>query len=128
MNFARRVSGKLQEQALRMREGIVKEISEVVMDKVKTNNLDLVLDKSGMSLNGVPLVMYSRENYDFTSDVCHCPEQTGPRDRAGCECCTKPGKEAVTKTTLEKHTRRKRVFFLYGGARVSVCDARHCDE
>jgi outer membrane protein len=60
---------QLQEQALRMREGIVKEISDVVMEKVKTNNLDLVLDKSGMSLNGVPLVMYSRDNYDFTTDV-----------------------------------------------------------
>ena len=60
---------QLQEQALRMREGIVKEITDVVMDKVKTNSLDLVFDKSGMSLNGVPLVMYSRENYDFTNDV-----------------------------------------------------------
>ena len=29
---------QLQEQAMRMREGIVKEITDVVMDKVKTNN------------------------------------------------------------------------------------------
>jgi hypothetical protein len=48
---------------------MVKEITEVVMDKVKTQNLDLVFDKSGMSLNGVPLLMYSRDNVDFTSDV-----------------------------------------------------------
>src|ERR1700750_2134364 len=34
---------QLQEQALRMREGIVKEITEIIMDKVKTNNFDLVL-------------------------------------------------------------------------------------
>src|SRR6185295_12056714 len=60
---------QLQEQALRMREGIVKEISDVVMDKVKTNNFDVVFDKSGMSLNGVPIIMFSRENFDFTSDV-----------------------------------------------------------
>src|SRR5207248_477749 len=60
---------QLQEQALRMREGIVKEITEVVMDKVKNRSLDLVFDKSGMSLNGVPLVMFSRDNYDFTTDV-----------------------------------------------------------
>ncbi|MEY2547032.1 MAG: outer membrane protein [Verrucomicrobiota bacterium] len=60
---------QLQEQALRMREGIVKEITDIVMDKVKANNLDLVFDKSGMSLNGVPLVMYARDNYDFTPDV-----------------------------------------------------------
>ena len=60
---------QLQEQALRMREGIVKEITDVVMEKVKTNNLDLVFDKSGMSLNGVPLLMYSRDNVEFTNDI-----------------------------------------------------------
>ena len=60
---------QLQEQALRMREGIVKEITDVVMDKVKSNNLDLVFDKSGMSLNGVPLLMFSRDNAEFTNDI-----------------------------------------------------------
>jgi len=60
---------QLQEQALRMREGIVKEITAVVMDKVKTNSLDFVFDKSGMSLNGVPLLMYAKDNVDFTNDI-----------------------------------------------------------
>jgi len=60
---------QLQEQALRMREGIVKEITDVVMEKVKSNSLDFVFDKSGMSLNGVPLLMYAKENVDFTNDV-----------------------------------------------------------
>ena len=60
---------QLQEQALRMREGIVKEITEVVMEKVKTGNLDLVFDKSGNSLNGVPVIMYSRDSVDFTNDI-----------------------------------------------------------
>lgn len=60
---------QLQEQALRMREGIVSEITEIVLDKVKTQNMDLVLDKSGMSLNGVPLVLFSRDNAEFTNDI-----------------------------------------------------------
>jgi outer membrane protein len=60
---------QLQEQLMRMREGIVKEITDVVMEKVKANNLDLVFDKSGMSINGVPVLMYSHENVDFTNDV-----------------------------------------------------------
>jgi outer membrane protein len=60
---------QLQEQALRMREGIVKEITDVVMEKVKANSLDVVFDKSGNSLNGVPVLMYSRDNVDFTNDV-----------------------------------------------------------
>jgi outer membrane protein len=60
---------QLQEQLMRMREGIVKEITDVVMEKVKTNNLDLVFDKSGMSINGIPVLMYSHDNIDFTNDI-----------------------------------------------------------
>src|SRR6266567_1404747 len=60
---------QLQEQLMRMREGIVKEITDVVIEKVKANNLDLVFDKSGISINGVPVLMYSHDNIDFTNDV-----------------------------------------------------------
>ena len=79
---------QLQEQALRMREGIVKEITDVVNDKVKANNLDLVFDKSGMSLNGVPLLMAARDNYDFTNDIV--------------AVLNKPGRAASLTTTTEK--------------------------
>ena len=60
---------QLQEQAMRMREGIVKEITDIVMEKVKANNMDLVFDRSGMSLNVVPVLMYSHDNVDFTTDI-----------------------------------------------------------
>lgn len=60
---------QLQEQLMRVREGIVKEITDVVMEKVKASNLDLVFDKSGMSINGVPFLMYSHDNIDFTNDI-----------------------------------------------------------
>ena len=60
---------QLQEQAVRMRDGIVKEITDVVMTKVKASNMDLVFDTSGVSLNGVPTVMFARPDMDFTTDV-----------------------------------------------------------
>ncbi|MEP6821081.1 MAG: OmpH family outer membrane protein, partial [Chthoniobacterales bacterium] len=60
---------QLQEQALRMREGIVKEITDIVMERVKAKSLDLVFDKSGMSLNGVPLLMYAPDSMDFTDEI-----------------------------------------------------------
>src|SRR6059036_4278582 len=60
---------QLQQQLMRVREGIVKEITDVVMEKVKANNLDLVFDRSGMSINGVPFLLYSHDNIDFTNDV-----------------------------------------------------------
>ena len=60
---------QLQEQLMRVREGIVKEITDVVMEKVKGSNLDLVFDKSGMSINGVPFLLFSHDNVDFTNDI-----------------------------------------------------------
>ena len=60
---------QLQEQSVRMRAGIVDEINKVVADKVKAENFDVVLDKSGPSLNGVPIVLYSRDSYEFTDAV-----------------------------------------------------------
>jgi outer membrane protein len=60
---------QLQEQMKRMLEGLVKEITEIVMERVKTNNMDFVFDKSGMSVSGVPLLIYSKDSADFTNDV-----------------------------------------------------------
>jgi len=60
---------QLQEQLMRVREGIVKEITDVVMYKVKGSNMDLVFDKSGMSINGVPFLLFSHDNVDFTNDI-----------------------------------------------------------
>jgi outer membrane protein len=60
---------QLQEQSMRMRAGIVDDINKVVADRVKAESYNLVFDKSGPSLNGVPIVLYSMDNYDFTDSV-----------------------------------------------------------
>jgi outer membrane protein len=60
---------QLQEQSVRMRGGIVEEITKVINDKVKAENYQVVFDKSGPSLNGVPIVLYARDEYEFTNDV-----------------------------------------------------------
>ncbi len=90
---------QLQEQALRMREGIVKEITDIVMDKVKANNLDLVFDKSGMSLNGVPLLMYARDNFEFTDDVIALLNKPG---RASTETAPAKSSPAAKATPAKK--------------------------
>ena len=60
---------QLQQQAMRMRESIVKEITDLVLERVKSNGMDLVFDKSGLSTNYVPVVLYARDNADFTNDI-----------------------------------------------------------
>jgi outer membrane protein len=73
---------QLQEEFMRMREDIVKEITDVVMQKVKAKNLDLVFDKSGMSISGVPVLMYAPDSYDFTNEVIATLNKASPAGRA----------------------------------------------
>jgi outer membrane protein len=76
---------QLQEQLMRMREGLVKEITDVVMEKVKAKGLEFVLDKSGISINGVPVVLYAPDNVDFTNEII--------------ETLNKPGRATASTTT-----------------------------
>ena len=68
---------QLQEQLMRMREGLVKEITDVVMEKVKAKSLDFVLDKSGASINGVPVVLYAPDSVDFTNEIVEALNKPG---------------------------------------------------
>jgi len=47
----------------------VKEITDVVMERGKSRNLDVVFDKSGASLNRISLLLFSPDSVDFTADV-----------------------------------------------------------
>jgi len=60
---------QLQQQMLRMRENLLKEITDVVMEQVKLRNMDLVFDKSGASLNRFSPILFSPDTMDFTADV-----------------------------------------------------------
>ena len=60
---------QLQQQMLHMRENLLKEITDVVMEQVKSRNMDLVFDKSGSSLNRFSPILFSPEAMDFTPDV-----------------------------------------------------------
>jgi outer membrane protein len=59
----------LQDQFLRMRKDIVDDIMKTVNDLVKSKGYDVVFDKSGLSAGAVPVVLYSRDDLDFSSDV-----------------------------------------------------------
>ena len=71
---------QLQEQAVRMRNGIVDEITKLVLDRVKTENYDLVMDRSGLSLNGVPILIFAKEGLDFSDDIVVELNKNKPKD------------------------------------------------
>ncbi len=60
---------QLQDQAVRMRNDIVQEITKLVEERVKTDKYDVVFDRSGQSLNGVPIVLFSNESMDFSDSI-----------------------------------------------------------
>ena len=71
---------QLQEQAVRMRNGIEDENTKLVLDKVKTENYDLVMDRSGLSLNGVPILIFAKEGLDFSDDIIVELNKNKPKD------------------------------------------------
>jgi len=73
---------QLQEQAVRMRNGIVEEITKLIQDKVKSDAFDLVLDKSGNSLNGVPIILYSKDANDFSDEIITALNKNRPKEGA----------------------------------------------
>ena len=64
-----KIFGTKNERELKRLQPLVEEINKVISDKVKAAGYDVVLDKSGQSLNAVGVVVFSRDSFDFTNDV-----------------------------------------------------------
>jgi len=72
----------LQDQFLRMRKDIVDDIMKTVNDLVKAKGYDIVFDKSGLSAGAVPVVLYSRDDLDFSQDVITALNKNAPAKAA----------------------------------------------
>jgi len=68
----------LQDQFLRMRKDIVDDIMKSVNDLVKAKGYDIVFDKSGLSAGAVPVVLFSRDDLDFSQDVITALNKNAP--------------------------------------------------
>jgi len=60
---------QLREEYEKLRSSILTDISNVVSSKCLAEGYGLVLDKSGRSLNNIPLVVYSSKMLDITESV-----------------------------------------------------------
>ncbi len=69
----------LQEQFLRMRKDIIDDIMAVVNEKVKAGSYDLVFDKSGASMGQIPVLLYSRNDMDFSNEIITQLNKTAPK-------------------------------------------------
>jgi len=72
----------LQDQFLRMRKDIVDDIMKTVNDLVKSKGYDIIFDKSGLSAGAVPVVLYSRDDLDFSQEVINALNKTAPATKS----------------------------------------------
>lgn len=70
---------QLRDQLMKTRQGIVDEMMEVVKSYAAEQGFDLVLDKSGLTMNAVPLVVWSSADIDITAELIRL---TGGTERA----------------------------------------------
>ena len=64
-----RFERQIRERTREMRQGVLADILAVLDELAKTRNYDIIIDKSGASRNGLPLLLYSRDRYDFTDEI-----------------------------------------------------------
>ena len=69
----------LEEQTQRMRQTILKEINDVVTKEARDAGYQLVLDRSGNTLNGVPTIVFSQDSLDITDDITKILNKNQPK-------------------------------------------------
>lgn len=60
---------QLRDQLMKTRQGIVDELLTLVTDFAKEEGYDLILDRSGLTMNAVALVVFSDDELDVTDAI-----------------------------------------------------------
>ncbi len=102
--FTKEQDEKLGQKTLSIRNAIVSDIKAVVLDKVKSDSYDLVFDTSGLSSNGVPVIMYAKDSYDFTKDIIEKLNANRPKGGAS---APDPAKSGVEEKPADKDKKSK---------------------
>lgn len=69
----------LEDATQRMRQGILKEINEVISKEARDAGYQLVLDKSGNTLNGVPTLVFSQDSLEITDEITKILNKNAPK-------------------------------------------------
>lgn len=73
---------QLQEQFMRMRGDIVQDIMKIVDARVKADGYELVLDKSGLGISQVNVVLFSAPSMDFSDSIIAELNKSAPAKKA----------------------------------------------
>jgi len=81
-DFRRTNQQQLERDRERMRQNILKEITEVVNKEAKDAGYLYVFDKSGLTLNGVPSIVYAQDSLDITDAILKILNRNAPKTEA----------------------------------------------
>ncbi|MEI6084887.1 MAG: OmpH family outer membrane protein [Verrucomicrobiota bacterium] len=70
----------LDQQTQRMRQGILKEVRDIIQKESRDAGYSLVFDKSGNTANGEPSIIFSQEALDITEDILKILNKNKPAD------------------------------------------------
>lgn len=69
----------LEDQTQRMRQTILKEVQDVINKEARDAGYQMVLDKSGNTLNGVPIMVFSQDSLEITDDIIKVLNKNQPK-------------------------------------------------
>lgn len=69
----------LQQQQQRMRDNLLKEITDVIVKEAQGAGYAMVMDKSGKTLNGVPTIVWTQDTLDITDNIIKILNKNAPK-------------------------------------------------
>ena len=88
--FEQRRRQALEEKKNQRMRGIFEEIRKLVEEQAKVDNYDYVFDKSGISQNGVPFMLYTKDATDITAGLLKTLNKDAPEGSLPTEGDPKP--------------------------------------
>ena len=88
--FEQRRRQALEEKKNQRMRGIFEEIRKLVEEQAKVDNYDYVFDKSGISQNGVPFMLYTKDATDITAGLLKTLNKDAPAGSLPTEGDPKP--------------------------------------
>jgi outer membrane protein len=81
---------QLDDQSSRMRKAIVEDIGKVIEGIGKTKNYHLIVDTSGLTMNGMPTVLFKNNLPDLTNELVATMNAGRPAEPATAPAATRP--------------------------------------
>ncbi len=97
--FVQRRTEALNQNMIERMKAILEDIRKLVEARSKTDNYDLVIDKSGTSSSQVPVLLYSKDSMDITASLLKVLNKDAPAEKPAEDKKTDPKNPKIVPST-----------------------------